>query len=162
MLINFALFFSLRLFSATFGQAERRLSGNLHCKICPNGNGQRTQRNLVKIKKPFGSLQTNPQTDAWWVHLFFFEMSHLPLRYYIILHHQLQKWGPRLAFDSLLTRRILVILEVGHVPNILITSVGVVQCINIAMFTGGHHTARITEVVLIAIFTPQYDVSQEN
>ena len=23
--------------------------------------------NLVKIKSPFGSVQTNPQADAWWV-----------------------------------------------------------------------------------------------
>ena len=36
------------------------------------------------------------------------------------------------------------------------SSVGVVQCIDIAMFTGGHHTARITEVALI---TP--DISQK-
>ena len=32
--------------------------------------------------------------------------------------------------------------------NMIIFSVGVVQCIDIAMFTGGHHTARITEVVM--------------
>ena len=23
--------------------------------------------NLVKIKNPFGSVQTNPQADAWWL-----------------------------------------------------------------------------------------------
>ena len=28
--------------------------------------------NLVKIKNPFGSVQTNPQADAWWVPLFIF------------------------------------------------------------------------------------------
>ena len=28
--------------------------------------------NLVKIKNPFGSIQTNPQADAWWVPLFIF------------------------------------------------------------------------------------------
>ena len=33
-------------------------------------------------------------------------------------------------------------------------SVGVVQCIDIAMFTGGHHTARITEVALSTIIIP--------
>ena len=26
--------------------------------------------NLVEIKNPFGSVQTNPQADAWWVPLF--------------------------------------------------------------------------------------------
>ena len=50
----------------------------------------------------------------------------------------------------------MLALAAGHVealPNFLVTSVGVVQCINIAMFTGGHHTARITEVTMI---TPYY------
>ena len=28
--------------------------------------------NLVKIKNPFGSVQTNPQADAWWVPLLIF------------------------------------------------------------------------------------------
>ena len=28
--------------------------------------------NLVEIKNPFGSVQTNPQADAWWVPLFIF------------------------------------------------------------------------------------------
>ena len=28
--------------------------------------------NLVKIKNPFRSVQTNPQVDAWWVPLFYF------------------------------------------------------------------------------------------
>jgi len=28
--------------------------------------------NLVKIKNPFGSVQNNPQADAWWVSLFIF------------------------------------------------------------------------------------------
>ena len=28
--------------------------------------------NMVQIKNPFGSLQTNPKTDAWWVPTFFF------------------------------------------------------------------------------------------
>ena len=27
--------------------------------------------NFVEIKNPFGSLQTNPQADAWWVRIFF-------------------------------------------------------------------------------------------
>ena len=27
--------------------------------------------NLVEIKNPFGSVQTNPQADAWWVPLLF-------------------------------------------------------------------------------------------
>ena len=26
--------------------------------------------NLVEIKNPFGSVQTNPQADAWWVQVF--------------------------------------------------------------------------------------------
>ena len=26
---------------------------------------------FVEIKNPFGSLQTNPQADAWWVGLLF-------------------------------------------------------------------------------------------
>ena len=28
--------------------------------------------NLVEIKNPFGSFQTNPKADAWWVPPFFF------------------------------------------------------------------------------------------
>ena len=28
--------------------------------------------NLVKIKNPFGCLQTNPLENAWWVGLFYF------------------------------------------------------------------------------------------
>ena len=28
--------------------------------------------NLGEIKNPFGSVQTNPQADAWWVPLFIF------------------------------------------------------------------------------------------
>ena len=33
---------------------------------------------FVEIKNPFGSLQTNPQADAWWVGpLFVFEKSSL-------------------------------------------------------------------------------------
>ena len=28
--------------------------------------------NLIEIKNPFGSVQTNPQADAWWVPLFIF------------------------------------------------------------------------------------------
>ena len=32
--------------------------------------------NLVEIKNPFESVQTNPKADAWWVPLFiFFEKS---------------------------------------------------------------------------------------
>ena len=32
--------------------------------------------NFVEIKNPFGSLQTNPEADAWWVRIFFvFEKS---------------------------------------------------------------------------------------
>ena len=38
-------------------------------------SSQRTPLNLVKIKDPFGFLQTNPQIDAWWVGLFFDEKS---------------------------------------------------------------------------------------
>ena len=32
---------------------------------------------MVKIKNPFGSLQTSPQADAWWVALIFFLEKHV-------------------------------------------------------------------------------------
>ena len=39
--------------------------------------------NFVEIKNPFGSLQTNPSADAWWVQFFGFEKGVFILKRYI-------------------------------------------------------------------------------
>ena len=55
--------------------------------------------NLVEIKNPFGSVQTNPQADAWWVPLFiflkkcFFETPYYTLQYRQCRERALQRSG---------------------------------------------------------------------
>ena len=45
------------------------------CRFLSNFKWPEDPLNMVQIKNPLGSLQTNPKADAWWVPPFFFEKS---------------------------------------------------------------------------------------
>ena len=70
--------------------------------------------NLVEIKNPFGSFQTNPKADAWWVPPIFF-LKKLFLWNTLQSMHSYNRESTRTSKDECLTRRCKDIAT-GHRP----------------------------------------------